>query len=136
MGVGMSFTVDLTQAKSQSFNAIPAGMYDFEVKKVESKDGPKGKYLNVQLSIIGPTHVGRTIFDMLTTVAGSNWKLAAFLKAAGYSDEDLANPQFTLSPETLVGVNLSGQVLQVDDAQYGDENGKKNLVKTYTRMSA
>jgi len=61
------FGFDMTQieVKDGNYNPLPAGKYNVEIKKAETKitkDGT-GKYLSVGVQVTGPTHVNRYLFD-------------------------------------------------------------------------
>lgn len=65
----MSFAVknNLKPAEN-NFAPVPAGWYTVKIDGAEMKDTKDGtgNYLNLKLTILGPTHQGRVIFQMIT----------------------------------------------------------------------
>ncbi len=58
---------DLPQ--EDSYEPIPAGWYDAEIKDADIKEAKSGgKYINLQFSITGPTHEGRIVFDLINFI--------------------------------------------------------------------
>jgi hypothetical protein len=109
------------------FEPIPAGWYSARCTAAEVKDtkAGSGNYLNIRWDIVGPSHVGRVIWQMITLRNANptaetigRQQLAALCAATGIarlSDSD-----------QLVGVTCDIKVA-VDSAKDGYE--AKNVVK-------
>ena len=117
-----------------NFDSIPAGWYSVTVNGAEIKQtkAGTGQYINLGLSITGPSHQGRMVFDIIN-IRNPNPKaeeigrknLGQIMKAVG-----LAQLQDT---DQLVGGSMQVKVSVEDasDPQYGDVNGKQNRIKGY-----
>ena len=120
--------LDLTGADESagSFDAIPSGKYNGHIHEAEwrfTKGGPDSKmpegtpYLNVQIAIDDDEKNGvkvnnRRVFGKLfVPPSGHDAKASAtmkgamlnFLRAAGYSDEQINKKGFRLDPDDLAG---------------------------------
>jgi len=123
--------LDLTGADESagSFDAIPSGKYNAHIHEAEwrfTKGGPESKmaegtpYLNVQISIDddernGVKVLNRRVFGKLFVPPSEHDPKAAatmkgamlnFLRAAGYTDEQINKKGFRLDPDDLNGREL------------------------------
>jgi hypothetical protein len=122
------FSAKADAVQDQDFQPIPDGWYRVEVKKAElkaTKDG-NGQYINVQYSVMGPSHAGRVVFDIINVRNAS--AEAERIGLAGLKRLKLAVglPSLT-DTDQLVGRNLEIDVKTQKSADYGD----KNVVKAY-----
>lgn len=119
------FQADQLPVSESNFDPLPAGWYQASISKVELKNTKSGtgSYINVQYSILGPTHQGRVVFGMIN-ISNQNPKaeeigrqqLGELMRAIG-----LARVEDT---DQLIGGNLSIK-LDVKEDDYGIKNNVK-----------
>lgn len=75
---------DLKNLKTNSgFSEIPEGRYNLEVVAADVKQSAAGNdMINLKMKIAEGDHKGRYIWDNLTFIENSLWKLKSFLEAA------------------------------------------------------
>lgn len=128
--IGFNLNVnDLPEEKS--FAPLPAGEYSVSISGAEIKDtkAGNGKYINLQLTVTGPTHEGRILFSIVNIQNASSkaeeigrQQLGSIMRAIGLADLD--------DTDQLIGGNLSVKVV------VGEYNGEpKNEVKGYKAIS-
>ena len=93
------------------FEPIPAGRYSVTVTNAEIKNtkDKEGKYINWELTIMGPTNAGRKVWLINSLKHEAAWNLKALLKATG--------AQFDASgfaTENVVGLKCDVTVEQED----------------------
>jgi hypothetical protein len=106
-----------------SFDPLPAGWYQVNIKGAELKDtkAGTGQYIAVQYDVLGPTHQGRVVFGNLN-IRNPNPKaeeigrqqLGELMRAIG-----LATVQDT---DQLIGGQLSIKLKIRKSEEYGDSN--------------
>jgi hypothetical protein len=80
----MRFKTNFEHSDPSDFSPIPEGKYEAEIVEASPEVSSNGKpYLNVDLRIVGPPHVGRHIWIKLFRTDAAVWKLAAFFNAIG-----------------------------------------------------
>jgi hypothetical protein len=109
-----------------SFDPLPAGWYQVNIKGAELKDtkAGTGQYIAVQYDVLGPTHQGRVVFGNLN-IRNPNPKaeeigrqqLGELMRAIG-----LATVQDT---DQLIGGQLSIKLSVRKSEEYGDSNDVK-----------
>lgn len=116
------FTLDSVPAQTNSYDPIPAGLYEATISNAELKDSKSGgKYINVRYDITGPAHAGRVVFGMLN-VSNPNPKaeevgrqqLGSLISAIGLdklSDTD-----------QLIGGQLIIKLTVEESEKYGAQN--------------
>lgn len=117
------FTVDLTNVKT-SFTLLPIGGYYFEISSVESKNGPKGAYLNLRLTPLADADSNPlpdeenygSLFDIISFSSEARFKLVQLMLALGVSEDDLNVPNFTFSLADLIGNQVFALVKHVNDS--------------------
>lgn len=121
------FKFDESKISDNDFKPVPAGTYTVKVVKAELKDSKAGgKYVNLRLDIIGPTHQGRVLWDKLNIVnhnAGTenSARRNLFIIGGGpVSDTDM-----------LIGREISCSVA----VEYSDYSQKEeNVIKKYSAI--
>lgn len=130
-----NFAFDATGVEVSEFMAIPAGWYAAEITDSELKDtkSGSGKYLQLTIRIIEGEHTGRLMFERLnlinpnqTAVQIAQQTLAGICKAIGIDSFE--------QTEELHGKPFKLGIKAVDDAEYGDANGKKNEINGYSAI--
>jgi hypothetical protein len=122
------FSAKADQVQDQDFQPIPDGWYRVEVKKAElkaTKDG-NGQYINVQYGVLGPSHAGRIVFDIINVRNASAEAERIGLAQLKRLKLAIGLPSLT-DTDQLVGRNLEIDVKTQKSAEYGD----KNVVKSY-----
>ena len=128
MNLGQVFNRDEMPEGSGNFDPIPAGWYTAQIAKAELKDTKDGtgQYINMQMTITGPSYQGRVVFAMINIRNKSQkaeeigrQQLGDLMRALG-----LARVQDT---DELIGGNLSVKVA-IDQSPGYDA---KNVVKAY-----
>ena len=122
----LDFKVEDLPEDGGSFEPVPAGWYQVQIKAaevVQTKAGT-GEYIKLRLDILGPTHEGRVLFANLNirnpSVASediAHKQLGAIMRAIG-----LAHLQ---DSDQLVGGMLMVKVSIKSSEQYGDSNEVK-----------
>jgi len=116
------FTLDSVPAQTNSYEALPAGMYEATIANAEIKDSKSGgKYINVRYDITGPSHAGRVVFGMIT-INNANPKaeevgrqqLGSLIQAIGL--DKLADT------DQLIGGQLIIKLTVENSEQYGEQN--------------
>lgn len=89
---------------------IPKGKYHVQVTKAEVVQGPKGKYINYRLDLIGNSEFnGRVLFHMVSFAPKAIGLLVAWSKAVGMTNwEDYPNEE--AYAEATVGKELDVEV--------------------------
>lgn len=125
----MSWLLDLTEDKVDSFDVVPKGTYlasceDAEIKT--TKDGT-GEYINAKFSIIGSDFDNRKVFNMFNiknkndqAVKIGRAKLKEFLIASGKKDFTLKSVKDLCGLKAQIVVNVKE-----------DEMGKKNSISGF-----
>ena len=128
MNLGQVFNRDEMPEGSGNFDPIPAGWYTAQIAKTELKDtkDSTGQYINMQMTITGPSYQGRVVFAMINIRNKSQkaeeigrQQLGDLMRALG-----LARVQDT---DELIGGNLSVKV----DIQQSPGYDPKTVVKSY-----
>jgi len=127
-----SFSTRADQIPDQDFQPIPDGVYNAEIKTAEmknTKDGT-GQYINLALTVLGPTHAKRIVFSMINIVNKNpeaeeiglrqlkELRIACGIASLRDTDE-------------LIGKTLKIKVKTRKDENYGD----KNVVASYMSAS-
>ena len=129
----MRFENPMDCSKAEEFDVLPAGTYDVQIAKIESKPTQRGgMYFSIQLVIVNhPQFTKRSVFDNVNFVnanpqaeaIGRN-RLASIGKSCGL---------MTLSDtDELIGRVLQADVIIEDDDHYG----KTNRIKRYHASTA
>lgn len=128
MYLGEEFNVnDLPE--STSFEPIPAGWYEAEIKNAEvrtTKAG-NGQYIAVQYAVKGPTHEGRTVFGNInirnpnpTAEAIGRQQLGELIRAIGLTG--------VRDSDQLIGHTLQIKVaVRPETEQWGASNDVKGF---------
>jgi len=130
--LGQTFTAqDLPKGDSE-FLAIPAGDYQVTITDATLNDTKSGtgQYIKLRMDITGPTHQGRVLFCNLNIRNQSHkaeeiglQQLGDLIRAAG-----IKKVQDT---DELIGASVIVRVSKVQDADYGDDEGFRNEVKSF-----
>lgn len=122
-----SFGFDLTGVKpaENKFGLIEKGEYNALIKEIEMRDTKAGgKYISVELKIVGPKFKDRVLFDNINVVNASlkaqeigRETLAAMCIAVG---ADLANPSSEALKGKIVGIFINKKM----DNYKGEEVNK------------
>jgi len=132
----MDFDFTLDDIEDVSFDLLPKGVYPVQVEKAEvcdTKDG-KGKYISVELTVLGEDHNGRKIFDLFNVVNESEKaenigksQLKNLIISSG-ADIDI----FT-GADQLIGLEMDAHVVVKKGK---DDYDDRNAVKKYASQSA
>lgn len=118
--------------ESSSPNALPAGWQTFTIKDAEvkvTKNGT-GQYIKLRMDVTGGDFDGRVIFENVN-VRNANevaerigrQQLGEIMRAIG-----LASVSDT---DEFIGGTLMAKLAVKKDAEYGDENGEVNVIKSF-----
>lgn len=128
----MPINVNELPESNNSYDPLPQGWYDVNIKGAELKDtkAGTGQYIAVQYDVLGPTHQGRVVFGNLN-IRNPNPKaeeigrqqLGELMRAIG-----LTTVQDT---DQLIGGQLSIRLAVRKSEDYGDSND----VKGYKALS-
>jgi len=128
----MPINVNELPESNNSYDPLPAGWYEVNIKGAELKDtkAGTGQYIAVQYDVLGPTHQGRVVFGNLN-IRNPNPKaeeigrqqLGELMRAIG-----LTTVQDT---DQLIGGQLSIKLAVRKSEEYGDSND----VKGYKTLS-
>ena len=129
----MRFENPMDCSKAEEFEVLPAGTYDVQIAKIESKPTQTGgMYFSIQLVVVNhPQFTKRTVYDNVNYVnsnptaeaIGRN-RLAVIGKSCGL---------MTLSDtDELIGRVLQADIYIEDDPHYG----KSNRIKRYRASTA
>lgn len=131
MGQSIYFNVSDNKdiIESNSFDPIPSGKYQAIVSEAEVKEtkAGNGKYLNLQLKIVGEKYEGRVIFDMINFENSSQKaevigkaKLGKLVLALGLDE--------VTDTDDLLGITIGIKV----SVEHDDYKGEKvNKIKDY-----
>lgn len=115
--------------ESESFEPIPAGWYDTSITKCDlkpTKDG-QGRYLALELTVLGPTHQNRRIFTNVN-VNNKNSSEAERIGQQQLRKIMVAGNLTELADDSqLVGVRVSVRTTIKHDKEYGDKNEVKDF---------
>lgn len=113
--LGQSYNVDQLP-EDDAFSPLPDGWYLVKIAKSElkaTKDGT-GSYIDNQWEILGPTHQGRIVFNMINIVNGGANKdvverigqqqLGSLMRATGLTVVDDTNQLIGLECEIKIGM--------------------------------
>ena len=112
---GLSFD-GVDESATGDYSPVPDGQYTIEAVKFESKTYSSGNEgVDIQFSIMGPTHQNRKVFETFV-LSGSNTTVAmgrikAFMRSAGIDVDTVPLNQQTLSQamNTPVQANIYTQ---------------------------
>lgn len=121
---------DSNAPEQQSFEPIPAGWYQVQIERAETKptkDGT-GAYINVQMKVMGPSYAGRIIFGRINYKSNSEQaeqigrRLLDSLRRAVRIDRLVDSDQIVGAiVEAKIGIQVS------KDPQYEDKNDVKQF---------
>lgn len=127
-----SFSTRADQIPDQDFQPIPDGVYNAEIKSAEMKDTKDGtgQYINLALTVLGPTHANRIVFSMINIVNKN--PAAEEIGLRQLKELRIACGIASLrDTDELIGKTLKIKVGIKKDENYGD----KNTVKSYMSAS-
>lgn len=152
----MEMKLDFTNVEGQqTFEPIPGGKYIVEVtdyRESTASDGAKNPgaatvswQLTVESLVNGDTHLtnregkeikveGRTVWENMTLVENSFWRLKAFLEACGFD----VSGEIDFNPDEVVGSRLVAKVaIQKGrkNPETGEEYDPRNQVKSWFSLS-
>jgi hypothetical protein len=117
---------ELPQAKTGSYEPLPAGWYTATISQAELKDtkAGTGQYIKLRYDITGPTHQGRVVFGNLN-IRNPNPKaeeigradLGEIMRAIGLAK--------VTDTDELIGNQIGIKLAIKEDAQYGASNEVK-----------
>ncbi len=126
------FDFKLDEIEDVSFDLVPKGIYEVQVEKAEVKDtnDGEGKYISVELTIVGEECNGRKIFDIFNVVNKSEKAenigkgfLKQLIVASG------ADIEVFTDAEQLVGLEMNAQVaIKKGSGDYEDRNEIKKYI--------
>lgn len=119
----LDFSKRADEIPDQDFQPIPDGIYTAEVKKAELKDTKDGtgQYINLQFSVLGPTHAGRVVFAIVN-IKNKNQQ-AEEIGLRQLKELRIACGIATLrDTDELVGRSMKIKVKTQKSEEYGDKN--------------
>ena len=123
-----SFSAAELPQSDRSYDPIPEGWYDVEIKGAElrtTKAG-NGQYIAVRYDVTGPTHAGRVVYGNLN-VSNPNPKAEEIgRQQMGELMRSIGLPVLQ-DTDQLVGGRLSIKVSIRKSEQYGDSNDVKGF---------
>lgn len=123
--------LNLSNTKDNAFEPIPAGIYPLEVVELSEKVGKESgvPYLNVQFAVAADHEfANRRIFTTMTYDEEKAWLLVQFLRALGYTDEELQ--EVSIDEEFFDKVTGMEVTANVQKEQKGDYP-EKNVIKKF-----
>lgn len=125
------------ESATGDYSPVPNGQYTVEAVKFEPKTyGSGNEGVDVQFSIIGPTHQGRRVFETFV-LTGNNTTVAfgrikAFMRGAGIDVDNVPLNNQTLSQAMNKPVQVKIYTQVSDNPKYED----KNKVQTFLAANA
>ena len=129
--------IDFTDVQGQmAFEPIPAGKYKVTVSDYKQGEAsaaaknPGAPTISWQLTVAEGEYEGRTIWENMTIVENSLWRLKAFLTACGFdvSGEIDFDPDEVLNSELVARVAIQkGR----KNPETGEEYDPRNQVKAF-----
>jgi hypothetical protein len=123
-----AINLDLTQTKAQEgFDPLPPGEYQVQVTDTQVTQSKSGNpMLKIVLTVLGPTHQGRRLFDMFVLnndIAMS--RLKGMATAGGHQ-----NPDYIRDTEELHGLRMQVKVKIEEQPGYNAQN----RISSYKRI--
>lgn len=113
--------IDFTGVQGQKeFTPIPAGKYDITVSDYkmgqasENAKNPGAPTISWELTVEGGDYDGRKVWENMTIVENSLWRLKAFLQACGFDVEG----EIDFDPDEVLNCELAAKI--------GIQKGRKN----------
>lgn len=134
----------IKNAEATNFDPIPEGEYTVKVSKTELKDTKDmtGKYINAELSVLGPKFQGRKIFTRFN-IRNNNEQamqigqrqLKELMLASGMTPEQIAGFKDT---DQLMGLTCNAKIIIREDksGKYDPQNDVKRYLKLNTKTPA
>lgn len=126
------FDFKLDDIEDVSFDLMPKGIYEVQVDKAEVKDtnDGEGKYISVELTVVGEECNGRKIFDIFNVVNKSEKAenigkgfLKQLIVASG------ADIEVFTDPDQLIGLEMNAQIIiKKGTGDYEDRNEVKKYI--------
>jgi len=118
--------LDLSNVQD-GFDPIPAGQYNVSIFEVEEKTASESgnPMLALTLTVLEDPYKGRKLFCNIVLIEQSLWVLKGLLKACGWSDKKLNDPNFSFDT-----ADLEGKAVRVAVGQREYEGQMRNDVKT------
>ena len=116
------------ELQEQDYTPIPDGTYNAEIKSAEMKDTKDGtgQYINMALTVLGPTHANRIVFAMINIVNKN--PAAEEIGLRQLKELRIACGLASLrDTDELIGRTLKIKVKTQKSDSYGD----KNVVSAY-----
>lgn len=120
------------ELQAQDFTPIPDGVYNAEIKSADMKDTKDGtgQYINMSLTVLGPTHANRIVFSMINIVNKN--PAAEEIGLRQLKELRIACGIASLrDTDELIGKALKIKVGTQKSESYGD----KNVVKAFMSAS-
>jgi hypothetical protein len=134
--------LDFTGVKGQTeFTPIPAGKYDVQVTDYrqgtasDKAKNPGATTISWELTVLNGEYEGRKVWENMTLVENSLWRLKAFLEACGFDVEG----EIDFDPDEVVNSELVAKVgIQRGrkDKDTGEEYDPRNTVKGFYAIGA
>ena len=117
---------------STSFDPLPAGWYEAFISNSEMKPtkSGSGKYLQLELEVMGPSHPGRKVWDRLNLVNPNDQAVQIALATLS----SICRAVGVLTPSDSAELHNKPLMIKLSvskDEQYGD----RNEVKAYDKKS-
>jgi hypothetical protein len=132
MQLNEEFSLDTLPKSTNSFDPVPAGIYEVTITKAELKDNKAGtgQFISIRYDIVGPTHQGRVVFGNFN------------IKNASPKAEEIARQQLG-ELMAAIGINrvndtdqLIGARLKIKvSIRLSEEYGPQNDIKGWSSVS-
>lgn len=128
----MALNFNFADVESSSFAHIKPGVYHAAIFEAEEKESQNSEhnYLSIQFKILegvdadGNSAVNRRVWGNYSFSPKALFRLKSLLLAAGYTEAEINDPEFTFEPQDLVG-----KVVRVSLGVRTYEGEKQNTVK-------
>lgn len=126
--IGQSLKTSALPQDTNSFTPLPAGWYDVSVKASDLKatKAGDGSYINLQLSVTGPTHAGRNLWAKLN-ITNRNPKAEEIGRAQLRTICEIGGIDEISDTDQLLNLRMSVKVVIADNYQGEPDNEVKGF---------
>lgn len=124
--------VDFSDVEERDFTPLPRGRYAVEVTDCEIREGTEYPYLMVEQTVIEGDYTDRKLWDNMSFSPKALWRLKGFYRAIGASDDELSAQDFSVDPESLLGMTFVVQVAVKPD----NSGDLRNVISRYAQVES
>lgn len=131
--------IDFSTVETKTFEPIPAGRYNVVVtdfKQGEASDrakNPGAPTISWRLDVEDGDYEGRVVWENMTIVENSLWRLKSFLAACGFD----VDGEIDFNPVEVIGSRMVAKVgiqRARKDPETGAEYDARNTVKSFSQL--